>query len=239
MLTNTTLDKKIYDYDPDLYKIQSQIMDLFSVDDLQEINILRPDLMPGGDFYKNHVLSNDVDMSFHKIFYKKMNSPWVEFLDEYEKFIFENVPQIIGESFLYQKTPSFRIHLPDMMAVSEYHCDTDENYNHPIGEINFIIPLTDMWDTNAVWAETERMKGDYRPMNTNFGQLLKFNGNMCRHGNKTNKTSKTRMSFDFRVLPISCTPAKGMNPVKFNSGSVYTKAKWEAGGYYKLYDKTS
>ncbi len=152
---------------------------------------------------------------------------------------FENVPQIIEESFLYQKTPSFRIHLPDMMAVSEFHCDTDENYNHPIGEINFIMPLTDMWDTNAVWAESERMKGDYRPMNTNFGQLLKFNGNMCRHGNKTNKTSKTRMSFDFRVLPISCTPAKGMNPVKFNSGSVYTKAKWEAGGYYKLYDKTS
>jgi len=238
-LNNNLLSKQLYDYDISKYEIRKYIQDLFGIDKLEDIHIHRLDLMPGGDFYKNHVLSNDVDMSFHKIFYKKMNSPWTEFLQEYERFIWENVPQVIGESFLYQKTPSFRIHLPGMMAVSEFHCDTDENYNHPIGEINFIMPLTDMWDTNAVWAESERMKGDYKPMNTNFGQLLKFNGNMCRHGNKTNQTSKTRMSFDFRVLPISCTPAKGMNPVKFNSGSVYTKAKWEAGGYYKLYDKTS
>ena len=49
MLTNITLNKKIYDYNPGLYKIQSQIMDLFNVDDLQEIHNLRPDLMPGGD----------------------------------------------------------------------------------------------------------------------------------------------------------------------------------------------
>ncbi len=238
-MNNNLLSKQLYDYDISKYEIRKYIQDLFGIDKLEDIHIHRLDLMPGGDFYKNHVLSNDVDMSFHKIFYKKMNSPWTEFLQEYERFIWENVPQVIGESFLYQKTPSFRIHLPGMMAVSEFHCDTDENYNHPIGEINFIMPLTDMWDTNAVWAESERMKGDYKPMNTNFGQLLKFNGNMCRHGNKTNQTSKTRMSFDFRVLPISCTPAKGMNPVKFNSGSVYTKAKWEAGGYYKLYDKTS
>lgn len=238
-MKNNLLSKQLYDYDISKYEIRKYMQDLFGIDKLEDIHLHRLDLMPGGDFYKNHVLSNDVDMSFHKIFYKKMNSPWTEFLQEYERFIWENVPQVIGESFLYQKTPSFRIHLPGMMAVSEFHCDTDENYNHPIGEINFIMPLTDMWDTNAVWAESERMKGDYEPMNTNFGQLLKFNGNMCRHGNKTNQTSKTRMSFDFRVLPISCTPAKGMNPVKFNSGSVYTKAKWEAGGYYKLYDKTS
>lgn len=238
-MKNNFLNRELYDYDISKYKIRKYMQDLFGIDKLEDIHLQRLDLMPGGDFYKNHVLSNDVDMSFHKIFYKKMNSPWTEFLQEYERFIWENVPKVIGESFLYQKTPSFRIHLPGMMAVSEFHCDTDENYNHPIGEINFIMPLTDMWDTNAVWAESERMKGDYKPMNTNFGQLLKFNGNMCRHGNKTNQTSKTRMSFDFRVLPISCTPAKGMNPVKFNSGSVYTKAKWEAGGYYKLYDKTS
>ena len=238
-MKNNLLNIKLYDYDISKYKIREYIQDLFTVSKLEDIHLHRLDLMPGSAFYKNHVLSNDVDMSFHKIFYKKMNSPWIEFLQEYERFIWENVPQIIGESFLYQKTPSFRIHLPGMMAVSEFHCDTDENYNHPIGEINFIMPLTDMWDTNAVWAESERMKGDYRPMNTNFGQLLKFNGNMCRHGNKTNQTSKTRASFDFRVLPISCTPVKGMNPVKFNSGSVYTKAKWEAGGYYKLYDKIS
>lgn len=238
-MNNTLLGKQIFNYDTSGYQIRQQIEDLFKVDSLEDIHLQRPDLLPGGNFYKNHILSNDVDMSFHKIFYKKMNLPWAEFLQEYETFIFENVPQIIGEKFLYQKTPSFRIHLPNMMAVSEFHCDTDENYNHPIGEINFIIPLTDMWDTNAVWAESERMKGDYTPMNVNFGQFVKFNGNMCRHGNKTNKTLKTRISFDFRILPISCTPAKGINPVKFSSGSVYTKAKWEDGGYYKKYDKIS
>lgn len=239
MIFNTLIEKKIFKYKIQKYKIQEQIKQLFKVSDLEKIHTLRKDLMPGGNFYKNHTLSNDVELSFHKIFYKKMNSPWVEFLNEYEKFIFENIPDIIGESFLYQKTPSFRIHLPNMMAVSEFHCDTDDDYNHPIGEINFIMPLTDMHDTNAIWVESERFKGDYTPINLNYGEFVRFNGNMCRHGNKTNLTQKTRISFDFRILPISCTPAKGMNPVKFNSGSVYTKAKWEAGGYYKLYDKVS
>lgn len=236
---NPFLEKKIYNYDKDTYTLQQQVSDLFGVVDLSEIHCSRPDLMPGGDFYKDHILSNDVELSFHKLFYKKLNSPWNTFIDEYERFIFENIPQIIKEPFLYQKTPSFRIHLPKMKAVSEFHCDSDENYNHPIGEINFITPLTDMWDTNAVWAESEKMKGDYKSFDLSFGQFVKFNGNMCRHGNKTNMTDSTRVSFDFRVLPMSHTPAIGLDPEKFKSGSVYTKAKWEAGGYYKQYGKFS
>ena len=29
-----------------------------------------------------------------------------------------------------------------------------------------------------------------------------FNGGECIHGNKTNNTGKTRVSFDFRILPL-------------------------------------
>ena len=36
-----------------------------------------------------------------------------------------------------------------------------------------------------------------------YGQYCMFNGNKCTHGNKPNKTSLTRVSFDFRVIPIS------------------------------------
>ncbi len=35
------------------------------------------------------------------------------------------------------------------------------------------------------------------------GECMSFNGNKCSHYNKINKTGKTRLSFDFRILPLN------------------------------------
>ena len=37
----------------------------------------------------------------------------------------------------------------------------------------------------------------------NYGEILKFDGANLLHGNKINKTGKSRISFDFRVLKKS------------------------------------
>ena len=53
------------------------------------------------------------------------------------------------------------------------------------------------------FEETKPNKEDYQPMETKYGDAVEWDGANCRHGNKTNNTGKTRVSFDFRVLPKS------------------------------------
>ena len=67
-------------------------------------------------------------------------------------------------------------------------------------------------------------------MNVNHGQLCIFNGNKCLHGNKINKTGKTRISFDFRVVPYD-----RYNP-KFEKMSATKNQKFLLGEYYDLID---
>ena len=47
---------------------------------------------------------------------------------------------LIKEPFAYQKTPSFRVQVPNNKAVSLWHTDSDEQHLHPVGELNFILP---------------------------------------------------------------------------------------------------
>ena len=48
---------------------------------------------------------------------------------------------------LVQKTPTFRIQLPNNVAVVKKHYDSDLDHRHPKGEINFVYALTDMYDS--------------------------------------------------------------------------------------------
>ena len=66
------------------------------------------------------------------------------------------------------------------------------------------------------------------PMNTKYGQVVKWNGNYLTHGNKQNKEEHSRVSVDFRVIPLS----------KYNKeegkSSIYSKMKFIIGDYYKI-----
>ena len=65
-----------------------------------------------------------------------------------------------------------------------------------------MVPLTQACDTSAMWIESEPGKGDYRPINLEYGEAAQFDGNTCLHGSKVNTTGKTRVSFDFRLLSV-------------------------------------
>ncbi len=208
------------------------IENLFRCSPLEDIHKSRSDLIPDDEYNNLPWPYNEGKSAFDETFYNKMNEPWGEFLSLYESFIFEYLPPIVGEKFIFQKTPNFRIHIPFQKAVTKWHYDADEDHKHPVGEINFIIPLTKMKDTSTVWTESSMGKGDYAPINFEPEQFCKFNGNVCAHGNKTNTTDETRISFDFRVLPLSCYPPKGLNPDTFGE-SVWMNTKYDIGGYYK------
>jgi hypothetical protein len=88
----------------------------------------------------------------------------------------------LGKKLFYQKIPTFRTQLVNNLGVFEFH--KDKTYNHNQNEINFYLPFTDAYETNTIWVESEEDKGDYKPMNTLYGQVVMWNGCHLTHGNK-------------------------------------------------------
>ena len=228
----------IRNYDISKYKLAEMLEGLFDVEALNQIHKLDPDLCAGE--WAAVRFENEVKTFFHQKFYAKLREPWTEFIDTYKSFIKNEVAPIIGEKFAYQKTPSFRVQVPNNKAVSLWHTDSDAQHLHPIGEINFILPMTKTFTSNTVWVETEPEKRDFIPIEMEYGQFVQFDGNQCSHGNKVNKTGVSRVSFDFRIMPLS-----KYNPVQWDisdraekrhSAGTTTK-KFIIGDYYTLFEE--
>jgi hypothetical protein len=207
-------------YDTAKYDFVAHIAGLFGTTNLEDLHEQHNALFQVGA---------DSCTSFHKIFYDKYRAGWPEMVDLYERFIKEVVSFMYRDSFLYQKFPTFRVHLRDNLAVGAFH--NDAQFGHPAGEINYIIPLTDSDGTASVWVESDPGKEDFAPMVLRAGQLIKFNGNQLTHGNKVNTTGKARVSMDFRVLPADCYSESS------TSESVTLKTKLKEGEYYKRFMK--
>jgi hypothetical protein len=187
--------EKYYDYDLEKYDFPSLFQTLFNRSDLEN---LHEDLEHQYEFFS--APGKDSDTKFHRVFYDKMRAGWPEFLELYQRFIKETIVPIVGvtDSLIYQKWPSFRVHLPNNVAVGGWHKDGD--YHHPAGEINFILALTSMFESNTTITESLPGKMDFHQLELEPGQFVRFNGNECVHGNLPNKTGATRISFDFRVM---------------------------------------
>ena len=181
------------------------------------------------------LVKKDQGLKIYKYLYKidkgydlnKTNEP-SNFLKLYEKFVKYIAQNIFKEFLVYQGRPTLRVMFPNNKAVGEFHRDRD--YNHPIEEINIWVPVTTSKNTNAMWMESKFNKKDYKPVNLNFGQFLIFDSGL-KHGNKINLENKTRISFDFRVIPYS--KWKKIQSKKIKS-SFNQKLKFKLGDYYKL-----
>lgn len=186
--------EKYFNFDEDRYKFKDLVTNLFDhkLDELHLISNQKYDFFsaPG----------NDSETEHHKKFYDRMREGWPEFMNCYKSFINNFIAPIIGakDNIVYQRWPTFRVHLPGNVAVGGWHRDSD--YNHPPNEINFIVALTPMFESNTTIAEGTPGKLDFRQFTLNPGQTVMFDGNRCMHGNLPNMTGKTRVSFDFRVM---------------------------------------
>lgn len=215
--------EKYHDYDLGKYNFVSLFQELFGRKDLENLHL---DLDKEYEFFSSP--GSDSDTKFHKVFYDKMRAGWPEFLNLYNLFMKTNIAPLMGatDKLIYQKWPSFRVHLPNNVAVGGWHKDGD--YNHPTGEINFILPLTNMFESNATIAESEPGRMDFRQLTSIPGQVVQFNGNQCIHGNLPNRTGVTRVSFDFRA----------MLPERYNTAHELTSLskgnKFLIGHYYEV-----
>jgi len=180
-------------------------------------------------YQKLFQIGSDSSTVLHKMFYDKYREGWDELSEMYEMFIRDEVSKTINEPFLYQSFPTYRCHLTNNVAVGAFHNDAE--FGHPDGEINYIIPLTNSSNTASVWVESEPGKRDFEAMYLRIGQLVVFDGNHLTHGNKVNVSNKTRMSMDFRILPLSKYDEHNAKE------SITTKTKYVEGGYYKRFNK--
>jgi hypothetical protein len=143
----------------------------------------------------------------------------------YRDFLRSQILPIFSQDICVQRIPSFRIGFPDSLAVREFHVDSE--YNHQGGITNFWLPVTRALSTNSMWVESAPYRADYRPVNLIPGQYLQFDATTLRHGNRLNSTGKTRVSFDFRAIPLANYRPSGRCSV--NAG-----IRLELGHYYML-----
>ena len=192
-INNVTKHKLFFDTKKYLFK--EQLEKLFNVTTLSDIHkTWKSDY----ELLDDH--NKDQATVYHKTFYNKAKEE-TDFYAIYQNFIQQEIRPLFKESIIYQKIPTFRTHLPNNLGVAEYHRDRD--YNHSIHEINVFLPMTQATDSNTIWVESEEGKEDFASMEAEYGQYYIWNGASLLHGNKTNSTGKTRISIDFRFMPIS------------------------------------
>ena len=203
-----------------MYPFAKKLCEVFGVKDLSTIQNEIP------------LLKRETDQAtvHHHQFYE-----WTEgddFKDMYENFIEVCVRPLYLGPIVVQANPTFRIAYPNNIAVGEFH--KDKNYRDPewaakVKEVNYFLPFTDAFGTNTFWAESEEDKGDFSPVECDYGYYVRWDGANLTHGNKVNDTGKTRISVDFRVC-------EKRNFIPLAQGSINTGKKFDIGGYYKLYD---
>lgn len=155
---------------------------------------------------------------WHRDFYAKF--PDWQFL--YRDFVKQVIAPIVGEPFYFQAVPTFRVHLPGNVAVGAFH--TDAMYHHPMDETSYWLPVTHASATRSVWIEDD--EGALRAPNVWPGELVAFSATTRLHGNITNITGRSRVSFDFRCIPVRLLPKEEGPP------SENMNLRFVPGGYY-------
>jgi len=193
---------EIFNYKLEEFNFTKIIQDFLEVEDLSKIAMgtNHETISDGNSLYKN------MEQTEHyKKLYEALDSEkGAIFYKTYRKFIQQIIRPQYDEPILFQEKPTHRILFKNGGGISRFHRDSD--YGHNKAEINYFLPQTPAFDTNTLWIESEVGKKDFEPIILKPGQVVRFKGVNLMHGAKINQTQKTRVSFDFRVIPLSQKP---------------------------------
>jgi|TARA_R110002096_G_scaffold429850_1_gene643151 ectoine hydroxylase-related dioxygenase (phytanoyl-CoA dioxygenase family) len=211
---------QIISYDTDNFPFRETVAEMLEVSP--------EDLVRLHEFHTHELqqLGSDQHTVWHKRYYEKQEKMMMPLVAKFSKYMAEYFEK---DALVYQVKPTFRIHEVGNLGVGAWHRDRD--YNHDSNEVNLWIPFTPTYDTNTIWTESEEGKEDFKPMNISYGQVLVFDGANLLHGNHTNETPTTRVSFDMRVVDESRFNPTGKNTVnkqkKFELGSYFESTRSE------------
>ena len=223
----------IYEFDTKSHKFLEYFQKLFDYQDMGKVfNISK-------DFHNNKDL-NDKESDLHKLFYNDIKTN-----ENFKKLYCDLILDICNFFFpnesvwIYQSFPSIRIQFFNSIVVPP-HYDSDEIGNHPLGEKNFILPITKMYGTNRLFIESEPNKKDFAGIDMEYGELLCFNGNKCTHYNMENIEQDVRISLDFRIILFrDYMNYLLQNKITFTKPreNIRNPVKMIVGGYYQLHFK--
>lgn len=239
-LKNKIGNHQIFTYDHEKYNFLDFFYKLYNTEDLQNLHLKSIDYNNKKDLLDLGVL-NDNQSDLHDIFYNKIKND-----DKFKKLYCKFIQHIYTEFYpnekyiLYQSFPSIRIQYPQSVAIPP-HKDSDSLSNHPIGEKNFLIPITEMKNTNSIYIESEPDKKDFQSIHLESGDVFYFNGNLCTHYNEKNNENKLRISLDFRIMLLEdyhkYIKNWNLDIVSSNPRDILKKrdpTKMIVGGYYQI-----
>lgn len=165
---------------------------------------------------KLHEWRKDRDSIFVKKFHEYVDKH-THFNEAYYAFIRKYIlPQFPNETQLViQKTPNIRFSTPNNAAIGfdpndpkhiiGLHCD--RQFGHHPTEMNFVIPITRMFDSNSIYYElypnSNIQPTHFENLVLDTNQFLQAYFNDILHCNRINRTNKTRISIDIRVIPYT------------------------------------
>jgi perosamine synthetase len=192
-------DHKIFEYNIQKHPFIKYFNNLYNEEKLDmlhlkssDYNYLKDKLELGG--------LNEIDTDLHIKFYDDIKSNttfkklYCNFIKDIYDYFFPNEEYMIFQSF-----PSIRLQFMKSVSVPP-HKDSDQLSNHPLGEKNFLVPITEMINTNSIYIESKPDKEDFKSIHLLPGELFYFNANTCTHYNEPNNENKLRISLDFRVI---------------------------------------
>jgi len=223
-------DHRITTYDTALHPFRAYFESLFKTTDLEHLH-----LQSTADLSSN---LQDIESDLHKKFYADIKSNptfkrlYCKLIQDIYAYFYPDQEHMIFQSF-----PSVRFQFINNKCIPP-HYDSDDIGRHPLGERNFLLPITSMHRTQRLFLESEPGKEDFQGMTMDYGDLLVFNGNKCTHFNETNVESTIRISLDFRVIHLrdymtystsgSITTTNPRDPEKIRAPT-----KMLIGGYYQ------
>lgn len=169
---------------------------------------------------RNDPTNHDQDSDDHSLFYAE----YEKVRPLYDRFLQEWILPLYEEDLAVQRVPTFRVHRPGSVAVSEFHKDSD--YNHQPSTMNYWLPLTRAFGSNSMWIEDTPGSDTYAPAVVAPGQVFRFDAVNNRHGNYPNHTDVSRVSFDFRAMPLR-------EFVDAGKSTVNAKRRMDLDGYYR------
>lgn len=154
------------------------------------------------------ILRTGTDQStiFHEVVYKEFDNGAIsEVTRNYYNLLREWYLELAQEhsisDWAMQRYPSLRIHLPSNVSVFEFHRDSD--YNHPLGEINHFLSVNQSISTASLHIERDLGWSNFIPLELKPFESAIINTSIFKHGDFINKEGYTRISIDFRAIPIS------------------------------------
>jgi hypothetical protein len=235
---------KIYDLNIDISKEIKQIYkDKYNFNNsLENIHLLlENDIISqkDRDYYKKMPIfgKNDRQSFLVKDFYEYYDSNDM-IRNNYLKFINDTIKPLLNtDKIVYQTTPNIRFHLPNCTNIGKRDTDpndeiiglhSDSEFNHPESELNVILPITEMYDTNTIYYNNiDNSLDNFNNLKLNENQYFTGYFNKVLHHNKINLTNKTRISFDFRVIPFELYNES-------EKASATSLNKYKIGEYYSI-----